>query len=66
MAVTSQTSGLRPRVSNENWDAMKMLAKAKARGYPSAERGPRRDEEIAYWRARAEAEAVSVGEEAEQ
>lgn len=49
----SGPTGLRPRVSNETWDARRMLALAEAGGYPSAKKGSStRDEEIAYWRLR--------------
>lgn len=52
-APPSGPTGLRPRVSNETWDARRMLALAEAGGYPQAARpGQYRDDEIAYWRLR--------------
>ena len=46
------------RASNASWDAATMLRKAIRGAYPSAEYGKSRDREIAYWRARCEAEGI--------
>lgn len=51
----------RPPISNEGWDAGRMLAQALRGAYPSAEYGSRhRDDELAYWRLRAEADGADV------
>lgn len=57
----SGPTGLRPRVSNESWDARRMLALAEAGAYPQVERaGSYRDEEIAYWRRRVQQDAAAL------
>lgn len=56
----SEPTGLRPRVSNEGWDVQRMLRRAIAADYPSAKNPATRQDEIAYWRARAQHEATDT------
>jgi hypothetical protein len=49
-------SGLRPWITNEQWDAAFMLMQAQAGNYPSARNPETRAAEIAYWRERVRAQ----------